>query len=656
VRATVRAGLAAAPSVNAASGVTTAGATLARGWHGSRVEPDMARPRVRPWWWIALLVIALVAVLARFPRSSDGREISYAELVSRIDEGRVSGVQIGAERVRATIAADGGEQRVWAARPPGVDGAGLVARLEARTIDYRGAPATGGGLSTVLAWLLPLGLMVLLWVGMSRLWAGPRGPLAAGASKVKLYDRSAGPPVTFEDVAGVDEAEAALVEVVDFLKHPERYQRLGARVPKGVLLVGPPGTGKTLLARAVAGEAAVPFFSLSGSEFIEMFVGVGAARVRDLFEQAKQRAPCIVFIDEIDAIGRQRSAGVSAAANDERDQTLGQLLAELDGFDAGKGVVIMAATNQPEVLDPALTRAGRFDRRILVDRPDVRGRRAILDVHARRLTLAAGADLELVARRTPGLVGADLAALLNEAALAAARRGADAVETSDLEAAIDQALLGAAQRGRTMTEDEKRRVAHHEAGHALCALSVTHGDPVHRVSIIPRAIGALGVTLQLPTEERYLVTRGQLLDRLTVMMGGRAAEELACGDISTGARDDLERATEVARQMVTRFGMSDRLGAQTYGRSFVPRHLDLRVPEERNYGDEIARAIDAEQAAILAAALERAREIVRARRRELDAVAARLLVDETLDREALEALAPPAAAAAGEVTRGQRWR
>ena len=594
------------------------------------------------WRWV-VAVLAITAIVIAFSMAGGParEEVSYRELVTRIEAGAVKDVVITGDEIRATVSEEGRTRTVRVVRPPEVDAQPLLRMLDERGIDYRGRRSTPPWWTGLLGWLVPIGLFVLLWVWMSKRLGGPRGPFAAGKSKVKLYDKTGAHHVTFDDVAGVDEAEAALVEVVDFLKDPNKYQRLGARVPKGVLLVGPPGTGKTLLARAVAGEAAVPFFSMSGSDFVEMFVGVGAARVRDLFEQAKNRAPCIVFIDEIDAIGKQRSAGVSLAGNDEREQTLGQLLSEMDGFDAGSGVVIMAATNQPEVLDPALVRAGRFDRRVLVDRPDVRGRRAILAVHARKLILDPSADLELVARRTPGMVGADLAALLNEAALAAARRGAAAVTSMDLEAAIDRALLGAEQRGRAMTDDEKRRVAYHEAGHALVALSVERGDPVHRVSIIPRAVGALGVTLQLPTEERYLVTREELLDRLAVMLGGRAAEEVACGDVSTGAADDLERATELTRQMVMRFGMSEPLGAQTFGRSHAPRHLALRALEERTYGEDTARAIDAEIHDTLAAQLERARAIVRARKAELEAIARRLLVDETLDREQLEALATP---------------
>src|SRR5438270_2180427 len=373
--------------------------------------------------------------------------------------------------------------------------------------------------------------------------------LQLGRNRAKIYDRTDAEKVTFADVAGVDEARAELVEIVDFLKNPDKYQRLGGRIPKGVLLVGPPGTGKTLLARAVAGEAEVPFFSISGSEFIELFVGLGASRVRDLFEQAKKHAPCIIFIDELDAIGKSRAGAMAGTlgSHDEREQTLNQLLVEMDGFDSSKGVIIMAATNRPEVLDPALLRPGRFDRQVVVDRPDLAGREAILRVHARKIKLADAVDLHVIAARTPGMVGADLANIVNEAALLAARRGAAAVEMRDLEEAIDRVTLGLEKRTRVMTPAEKERVAYHETGHALTALSVKHADPVHRITIIPRSIGALGATLQLPTNERYLLTKPELEDRIAVMLGGRAAEDVIYkGVVSSGAHSDLERATEMA--------------------------------------------------------------------------------------------------------------
>ena len=487
--------------------------------------------------------------------------------------------------------------------------------------------------------MLPLVLLAGFWGVMMRRMTRGAGPMTIGKSQAKVYDLDASKRVTFADVAGVEEAKAELIEVVDFLRNPEKYRKLGAKIPKGVLLVGPPGTGKTLLAKAVAGESGVPFFSLSGSDFVEMFVGVGAARVRDLFQQARERAPVIIFIDELDAIGRARGGPRAFATNDEREQTLNQLLVQMDGFDADDRIIIMAATNRPEILDKALLRAGRFDRRVLVDAPNFMGRKAILAVHTRAVKLGPDVDIDLVARRTPGMVGADLANLANEAALAAARRGSESVSRADFEEAIDRLQLGLKKQGRVMTEDEKRRVAYHEGGHALVALSVTHTDPVARITIIPRSIGALGATLQLPTEERYLMTRAELHDRIAVMLGGRVAEELACDDISTGAQNDLERASEMARQMVCRFGMSEALGTQTYGVPSGPSFLEGPMSlGERNFSEDTARKIDDEVRKIMDAEHARAIAIVKERRPLLDALVARLLVEETLDRDALDAL------------------
>jgi cell division protease FtsH len=431
---------------------------------------------------------------------------------------------------------------------------------------------------------------------------------------------------------------------VDFLKQPAKYQQLGGRIPKGVLLVGPPGTGKTLLAKAVSGEAGVPFFSISGSEFIEMFVGVGAARVRDLFEQAKHKAPCIIFIDELDAIGKSRAGSRGAIlTNDEREQTLNQLLAEMDGFDTSKGVIIIAATNTPEVLDTALMRAGRFDRQIIVDRPDLEGREAILKIHVGKIQLSPDVDLKVIAARTPGMVGADLANIVNEAALLAVRRDANQVQMCDLEEAIDRVMLGLEKKNRVMTVSDKERVAYHEAGHALVALSVEHAAPVYRVSIIPRSVGALGHTLQLPTEERYLMTLPELEDQLTVMMGGQAAEEsIYHGVISTGAGDDLQRASELIRQMVMRFGMSERLGHLTYGAPQTAQFL--RFPfasEERNYSEKTSEAIDAEVRRISDELYLRAKTILTRRRTELERIALELTQKETLDRHQIDLLVAP---------------
>src|SRR6266446_6221770 len=492
----------------------------------------------------------------------------------------------------------------------------------------------------LFGWIVPLALMIGLWMFvMRRMGGGPTQALSFGRSKAKIYDRKE-LKTTFADVAGVEEAKAGLMEVVDFLKNPKKYQRLGGRIPKGVLLVGPPGTGKTLLARAVAGEADVPFFFLSGSEFVEMFVGVGASRVRDLFEQAKEKAPCIVFIDELDAIGKTRAGSTGfAGGHDEREQTLNQLLAEMDGFDSSKGVIIMAATNRPEVLDAALLRAGRFDRQVVVDKPDVKGREAILQVHARNVILAPGVDLHVLAARTPGMAGADLANIINEAALLAARKGKDAVDMADLEEAVDRVVGGLERKSRVLSEKERDIVAHHEIGHALVASSLPNADPVHKVTIIPRGVAALGATYQLPLEDRYLLTRSELEDRIAVLLGGRAAEEVVYGEISTGAHNDLERATEMARLMVTQYGMSETLGPMTFGGG--QQSMFLRgsgLPQEREYSEESARRIDSETRAIIDRIYDRVRDLLTARKRVLVEAATELKQKETLEGDRLREL------------------
>jgi cell division protease FtsH len=588
-------------------------------------------------FWLA--AIGLFAALQLLTLRPSPRTVAYSELLTRLRQGELADVELRSAEIVATTRGDKPEQ-LRASRLPGIDESRLLAELDAQHVKFAGrVEQTSWWQSLLVGWVIPIAVLGGLYLMMMRIVGRRVGPLTIGKSRAKIYDAANAPPVTFEDVAGVDEAKDDLVEVVAFLRKPDRYLALGAHVPKGVLLIGPPGTGKTLLARAVAGESRVPFFAITGSDFVEMFVGVGAARVRDLFEQAKERAPCIVFIDEIDAIGRSRGGLGALATHDEREQTLNQLLAEMDGFGAQSGVIIMAATNRPEILDPALVRAGRFDRQVLVDRPDVRGREAILRVHARKTKLDARADLRIIAQRTPGMVGADLANVVNEAALAATRRRGDVVEQRDLEEAVDRMQLGLRKRGRVMTELEKRRVALHESGHTLVALSVEHADPVHRVTIIPRSIGALGATLQLPTSDRYFLTGEELRDQLCVMMGGRAAEELLLGDASTGAENDLERATETARQMVCRFGMSA-LGAQTFGRPVGARFLDAPVAlgEERNFSEETARAIDAEVRALLDTERERARGILSRRRDVLERLVARLLEAETVERAELEGL------------------
>jgi cell division protease FtsH len=601
-------------------------------------------------YWL-LAFVGLLVLQSVVARQTAPRAVPYSEFLATLRADKVAEVQLRETDLLATLKPEkekGTGERLVADRLPRIDESPLLKELEARGVKFAGRVERTSWLEALfLGWILPIALLGGLWfLFMRRMGRG--GPLSLGKNKAKIYDATQHGRVTFEDVAGVDEAEAELVEVVDFLKQPSKYVALGARIPKGVLLVGPPGTGKTLLARAVAGEAGVPFFSMSGSEFVEMFVGLGAARMRDLFEQAKQRAPCIVFIDELDAIGKSRGGIAALATHDEREQTLNQLLVEMDGFSLTGGVIIMAATNRPEVLDAALLRAGRFDRQVLVDRPDLRGREEILKVHVRQVKPAPAVDLRTLAQRTPGMVGADLAKVVNEAALAAARRGSEGlVGMADFEEAIDRIQLGLRKSGRVMNDAEKRRVAFHESGHALVALSVKHSDPVHRVTIIPRSIGALGVTLQLPTEDRYLMTRDELRDRICVLLGGRAGEEVCCGDLSTGAQNDLERVTDIARHMVCRFGMSDKLGPVTYGRPAGPRFLEGLTGEERNYSEKTAQEIDAEVRAILEDELERAREFLRSRREALLAVAARLLELETLDRAQLEALAlPPAVAAA----------
>ena len=599
------------------------------------------RERMRPFRGaiIVLLVVlvglwALREALVRPPRA-----IPYSDLVKAVDDGAVTRADFRPDEIDVVLRGDDvkPKEEVVVQRVPNVDEHALVDAMTKKGVEVTGVPERTSLWGPLLwAMLALISFPLVLW-GLSGL-GGARGqPMTFGRSKARLYDKSAENKMTFADVAGVDEAKGELLEVVRFLREPERYRAVGAHVPKGVLLVGAPGTGKTLLARAVAGESGVPFFSMSGSEFVEMFVGVGASRVRDLFEQAKSRAPCIIFIDELDAVGKSRAGPQSYVGNDEREQTLNQLLVEMDGFDASAGLVIMAATNRPEILDRALLRAGRFDRQVLVDRPDVRGRAAILAVHARKVLLGPDVDLQLVAQRTPGMVGADLANVVNEAALASVRRSAKTVEAVDFEEAVDRIQLGLRKEGRVMTEDDKRRVAFHEAGHTLVAQSMAHADPVHRVTIIPRSIGALGATLQLPTEERYLMTRAELRDRICVMLGGRAAEAVACGDVSTGAEDDLERATELARMMVCRFGMSDALGPVTLADGPGTRYLggDLQA---RRTSDDTARAIDAEVRAIVGGELDRAAGELARRRPALDAIARELLVKETLDREELEAI------------------
>jgi cell division protease FtsH len=481
----------------------------------------------------------------------------------------------------------------------------------------------------VLLWTLPLVLVVAFWMWLMRRMGPPQGAMSFGRSRAKIYAEKE-VKISFSDVAGIDEALQEVREVVEFLRDPKRFQALGARIPKGVLLLGAPGTGKTLLARAVAGEAKVPFFSLSGSDFVEMFVGVGASRVRDLFRQAEQQAPCIVFIDELDALGKVR--GSSPVSNDEREQTLNALLVEMDGFESNSGVIIMSATNRPEILDPALLRPGRFDRQIVVDKPDLAGREAILKVHARKVKTAADVDLRVLSSRMPGFAGADLANVVNEAALLAARRGKKEVENADFEEAIDRVVAGLERKGRLMSPREKEIVAFHECGHALVAVMTKGADPVHRVSIIPRGFGSLGHTLQLPTEERYLVSHSDLLARIAVSLGGRSAEALVYGEVSTGAHNDLEVATRIARKMVKEFGMSERMGPVALDESQKQAAWEGWAPK-REYSEQTAREVDVEVKRILDAGAEQAAGTLRENRAALDALQRRLMEKETLDKD-----------------------
>ncbi|MFD0611457.1 ATP-dependent zinc metalloprotease FtsH [Bradyrhizobium sp. GCM10027634] len=522
----------------------------------------------------------------------------------------------------------------------------LAEKLAAKGVSVTGVPASGG-LQSLLSWIFPVIVFFLIWFWLGRSVTGGQGfggLMAIGKSRAKVYVEK-DIKVTFADVAGVDEAKFELQEVVSFLKDPKSYGRLGAHVPKGILLVGPPGTGKTLLARAVAGEAAVPFFSISGSEFVEMFVGVGAARVRDLFEQARKAAPCIIFVDELDALGRSRGP-LSVGGYDEKEQTLNQLLSELDGFDPSAGVILLAATNRPEILDPALLRAGRFDRQVLVDRPDKTGRVAILKVHVRKIHMGEDVDLDKVAGLTTGFTGADLANLINEAAIAATRRNGEQVSFADFVSAIERIVAGIEKKSRVLGANERRRVAYHEMGHALVAASLPGVDPVQKVSIIPRGIGALGYTIQRPTEDRFLLTIEELKNRIAVLMGGRASERLIFdGAISTGAADDLQRATEVAIEMVTKYGMDETVGQRTYApkpQAFMAATQDAIVAAAEATGREIDLAVRN----LVEEGDRRARDILQRRRAELDAGVALLIANETITAEQFAPLLgkPPEAA------------
>jgi cell division protease FtsH len=589
-------------------------------------------------WYLLVAVMAVLALQDFFGAWRSTVTLPYSQFESLVEKKQVAQAVVGPRSVSGTLRepVDGRSQFVTMR----IEDPGLAERMRAAGVEFSGAPE-GGLFATVLSWVAPAVIFVGIWMLFFRRFAekqGFGGLMSVGRSKAKIYmEKETG--VTFADVAGVDEAKAELEEIVAFLKDPQGYGRLGARIPKGVLLVGPPGTGKTLLARAVAGEAGVAFFSISGSEFVEMFVGVGAARVRDLFDQARKAAPCIIFIDELDALGRARGPGQMIGGHDEREQTLNQLLAELDGFDPSVGIVLLAATNRPEILDPALLRAGRFDRQVLVDRPDRTGRIAILKVHLKKVRLGPGVSPEQIAELTPGFTGADLANLVNEAALLATRRKADAVAMEDFTSAVERIVAGLEKRNRLLNPKERRVVAVHEMGHTLVALAIPGSDAVHKVSIIPRGIGALGYTIQRPTEDRFLMTREELENKIAVLLGGRAAEAIVFGHLSTGAGDDLAKVTDIARSMVVRYGMVESLGNVAY-ETDRPNFLGQqeRGLLGRTYSEDTAQRIDIAIRDIIDRVYARTRAILERNRALLDRTAEELLARETLDEAALKAL------------------
>jgi cell division protease FtsH len=591
-----------------------------------------SRPSSPLWYGLALLLV--LGLAQAYYMTPPGRSIPYSEFKQLVKNGEVAEISIGDQAIRGTLKAGDAKTRTFTVTR--VEDPKLTEELEAKGVKYTGE-VMNRWLPELLGWIIPLLFLVGIWGFFFRRMSGAEGGVMSFArSKAKIYADDE-VKVRFQDVAGVEEAKDELKEIVEFLQNPKKYTNLGGRIPKGVLLVGPPGTGKTLLARAVAGEAHVPFFSMSGSEFVEMFVGVGAARIRDLFQQAEAKAPCIVFIDELDALGKARTQS-PFGSHEEREQTLNQLLAEMDGFDSRKGVIIMGATNRPEVLDPALLRPGRFDRQVLVDKPDVKGREAILRIHVKGVKVGPNVDLKVIAQRTAGFAGADLANLVNEAALLAARHDKVEVDRHDFEAAIDRLIAGL-EKKRVMSNKERRIVAYHESGHAIVATVLPDMDPVHKISIVQRGFGALGYTMQLPLEDRYLMTRGDLYNQLAVLLGGRTAEEIALNEISTGAQNDLQRATDMARAMVTEWGMSDEMGAINYDVNKRGRFLDIGLPPERGlYGEETAQKIDAEIKRILNEAHVTARRILTEHRAKLESVTQRLLEIEVMEGDELRVL------------------
>jgi cell division protease FtsH len=597
-------------------------------------------PRSAGALWYVLGFLSLMALAQAWFLAPAGRQMPYSEFKQLVRSGQVSEVTVGDTSIRGTLKREQHGSRNFTTTR--IEDPKLVEELDQSGVKYTGE-LVSRWLPEVLGWVIPIVFFLAIWGFFFRRMSGAEGGVMSFArSKAKVFADD-DVKVSFADVAGVDEAEQELKEIVEFLKNPKKYTQLGGRIPKGVLLVGPPGTGKTLLARAVAGEAKVPFFSLSGSEFVEMFVGVGAARVRDLFAQAEAKAPCIIFIDELDALGKVRVQS-PMGSHEEREQTLNQLLAEMDGFDSRKAIIIMAATNRPEVLDPALLRPGRFDRQVLVDKPDVKGREEVLRIHVRNVKLAAAVNLHIIASRTAGFAGADLANLVNEAALLAARKDKTAVDMQDFDEAIDRLIAGL-EKKRVMSQKEREIVAYHESGHAIVASVLPDMDPVHKISIVQRGFGALGYTMQLPLEDRYLMQKRDLLNQLTVLLGGRTAEEIALGEISTGAQNDLQRATDIARAMVTEWGMSETLGAVNYDGHKRNKFLDMPFgPERGNYAEETARVIDAEVKSIMTSVHNEARRILTDQRAMLEAVTRRLLEVEVMEGEELRRLLglPPA--------------
>jgi len=581
-------------------------------------------------WYMFIALWVLILLQTFLPSFFNPTEIPYSEFKESVAAGKVIEVAVAPQIIHGKLKEDKVFHTIRIEDPD------LLRNLAEHQVKVTGV-IESTLFRDVLSWIVPIVLFFGVWWFLLRRMGQSQGFMTVGQSKAKIYVEKE-VKVTFADVAGVDEAKQELEEIVEFLKTPEKFRRLGGKIPKGILLVGPPGTGKTLLAKAVAGEAGVPFFSISGSEFVEMFVGVGAARVRDLFELAKSKAPCIIFLDELDALGKARGAG--PMVHEEREQTLNQLLVEMDGFDSRAGVILVAATNRPEILDPALLRAGRFDRQVLVDRPDKIGRLAILKVHARSITLANQADLETIAAMTPGFVGADLANLLNEAALLAVRRNKDTVTLSELQEAVERVIGGLEKKNRVLNKMERARVAHHEIGHALMAMSIPGGDAVHKISIIPRGIAALGYTMQLPTEDRFLMTVSELKNRIAVLLGGRAAEEVIYGEVSTGAQDDLRKATDIAKSMVKAYGMSEKLGQVSLERDRQSVFLQTGPSQTPgDYSEHTSREIDCEVRLLIDEQYERARTLITSQEAILRKAAQVLLEKETISGEELKTLA-----------------